>query len=224
MISENIYDLFNLPLSMVDQAELDELQNEANEIIPSQSNDEWSFPWGSKFSTSKLYRVLIGDHIIPNPILDIWKTCVVPRQKFFSWLLLNGKLNSKEMMLKKKNYVEFSECILCDTNILESIVHLFFECSFSQSFWWALGFEWNTNLDINSMITDAKTRYPMPFLVEIIIKGCWSLWDQRNSAIFRDTEPCIHRGITKFKLDFALSMHRAQPSLKEGMQSWLDTL
>jgi hypothetical protein len=62
------------------------------------------------------------------------------------------------MMLKKNFYVEFSECILCDTNILESIVHLFFECSFSQSFWWALGFEWNTDLDINSMITDAKNQ------------------------------------------------------------------
>jgi hypothetical protein len=102
MISENIYDLFNLPLSMVAQAELDDLQNEAHEMIPSQNNDEWSFSWGNKFSTSKLYRVLIGDHDIPNPILDIWKTCVVPRQKFFSWLLLNGKLNFKEMMLKKK--------------------------------------------------------------------------------------------------------------------------
>jgi hypothetical protein len=169
MINEDIYDLFNLPLSMVAQAELDELQNEVNEFIPSQSNDEWSFPWGNKFSTSKLYRVLIGDHIVPNPMLDIWKTCIVPRQKFFSWLLLNGKLNSKEMMLKKNFYVEFSECILCDTNILESIIHLFFECSFSQSFWWALGFEWNTDLDINSMITDAKTRYTMPFLMEIII-------------------------------------------------------
>jgi hypothetical protein len=42
---------------------------------------------------------------------------------------------------KEKNYVEYSECILCDTNIVESIIHLFFECSFSQSFWWALGFE-----------------------------------------------------------------------------------
>jgi hypothetical protein len=57
-----------------------------------------------------------------------------------------------------------------------------------------------------------------------LITGCWSLWDQRNSAIFRDIEPCIHRGIAKFKIDFALAMHRAKPSLKEGMQSWLDTL
>jgi hypothetical protein len=79
MINVDIYDLFNLPLSMVAQAKLDELQNEVNEFIPGQSNDEWSFPWGNKFSTSKLYRVLIGDHIVPNPILDIWKTCIVPR-------------------------------------------------------------------------------------------------------------------------------------------------
>jgi hypothetical protein len=72
------------------------------------------------------------------------------------------------------------------------------------------------------MITNAKTRYSMPFLMEIIITGCWSLWDQRNSVIF--IEPCVHRGISKFKVDFALAMHRAKPSLKEGMQSWLDTL
>jgi hypothetical protein len=39
-ISKNIYDLFNLPLSMVAQEELDELQNEAQEMNLSQSNDE----------------------------------------------------------------------------------------------------------------------------------------------------------------------------------------
>jgi predicted lactoylglutathione lyase len=77
---------------------------------------------------------------------------VIPRQKFFSWLLLNGKLNSKEMMLKKTNYVEFSECILCDTNTAKSIIHLFSECSFTQSFWWALGFEWNIDLDIDGAV------------------------------------------------------------------------
>jgi hypothetical protein len=109
MINEDIYDLFNLALLMEAQAELDDLQIEANDYTPSQSHDEWSFPWGNKFSTSKLYRVLIGDHIVPKPILDIWKTCIVPRQKFFSWLLLNGKLNSKEMMLKKNFYVEFTD-------------------------------------------------------------------------------------------------------------------
>jgi hypothetical protein len=37
-----------------------------------------------------------------------------------------------------------------------------------QSFWWALGIEWNTDLDIHDMIVNSKTRYAM----EIIITGC----------------------------------------------------
>jgi hypothetical protein len=60
--------------------------------------------------------------------------------------------------------------------------------------------------------------------VEIIILRCWSLWDQRNGAIFEDNMPCIQRCIIKFNLGFSLAMNRAKPSLKEGMQSWLDTL
>jgi hypothetical protein len=56
---------------------------------------------------------------------------VIPRRKFFAWLLLNGKLNSKEMTKKKNFFVEFSECTLCNSNTEESIVHLFFECSLS---------------------------------------------------------------------------------------------
>lgn len=51
-------------------------------------------------------------------------------------------------MVHKNFYVEFNDCILCDTCPMETQLHLFFECSFSQSFWWALGIEWNTDLDI----------------------------------------------------------------------------
>ena len=101
---------------------------------------------------------------------------------------------------------------------------LFFECSFSQSFWWAIGFDWNTDYDINNMIQEAKKRYTINFLMEILITGCWSIWDQRNYAIFNDNAPSIQRCIIRFKSFFQLSMHRAKPSLKEGMQSWLDTL
>jgi hypothetical protein len=41
---------------------------------------------------------------------------------------------------------------------MESSMHLYFECSFSQGFWWALGFEWNADLDINTMIMEARNR------------------------------------------------------------------
>ena len=100
---------------------------------------------------------------------------VIPRQKFFAWLLLNLKLNTKYHMIKKNFYVEFMNCCLCDICPEETLMHLLFGCTFSQSFWWALAIDWNTYFHLHQMITDAKTRYNLSFMMEIIITGCWSL-------------------------------------------------
>ena len=121
-------------------------------------------------------------------------------------------------------YVEFSDCILCDTFSEKTIFHLFFECSISQSFWWAIDIEWNSDMDLNSLIQDAKQRYPINFIMEILITGCWSIWDQRNSYIYRDIIPSNNSYLAHFKNSFVLIMHRATPSLKEGMQAWLNRL
>jgi hypothetical protein len=68
--------------------------------------------------------------------------------------------------------------------------------------------------------TDTHINFPM----EILITGCWSLWEQRNDAIFKGVYPNIQRCIIGFSTFFMHNMHRAKPSLKEGMQSWLHTL
>jgi hypothetical protein len=62
------------------------------------------------------------------------------------------------MMMKKDFYVKFSDCIICEECSQETTMHLFFECSSSQ--WWAVGFEWNSDLDINNMILEGRNRYP----------------------------------------------------------------
>jgi hypothetical protein len=66
--------------------------------------------------------------------------------------------------MKKKNYVECSNCILCDTCYQESVMQLFFEFSFGQSFWCAIGIEWNTDYDGNNMITESKEKVFNGFL------------------------------------------------------------
>jgi hypothetical protein len=103
-------------------------------------------------------------------------------------------------------------------------MHLFFECNFSQSFWWALNIEWDTDRDLHDMITDVKRRYSMDFIMEIIITGCWALWDQRNDMIFNHINHFVPSYIIKFKIYCSVILHRARPSLKEAMQAWLDTL
>jgi hypothetical protein len=101
---------------------------------------------------------------------------------------------------------------------MENLPHLFFQCDFNQRFWWALGVEWNTDLDIYNMINDDKDKYSQDFLMDILINGCLSLLEQRNDAILRDIYPSIPRCIIRFKYFFSMSIYKARPSLcKHGL-------
>jgi hypothetical protein len=55
-----------------------------------------------------------------------------------------------------------------------------------QSFWWALGIEWNIDLDIHDMIVNSKTRYAMDFIMEIIITG----WVFGNRGMMQYSRTC----------------------------------
>jgi hypothetical protein len=35
--------------------------------------------------------------------------------------------------------------------------------------------EWNTDMHIHDMIFEAKNWYSFPFIMEIMVTGCWSL-------------------------------------------------
>jgi hypothetical protein len=83
---------------------------------------------------------------------------------------------------------------------------------------------WDTDIDLHSMIIDAKHRYSLDFIMEIIITGYWAIWDHRNDYIFNQQNPSLVTCMIKFKIYCAVILHRARPSLKEGMRAWLDTL
>jgi hypothetical protein len=73
--------------------------------------------------------------------------------------MLQHRLNIKDIMKKKNFYVQFTDYALCDTYPKEDIIHLFYQCNFSQGFLWALGIEWNTDLNIYyDMIMDDNSR------------------------------------------------------------------
>jgi hypothetical protein len=94
--------------------------------------------------------------------------------------------------MKHKNFhVEFSDCVLCEVCPEEANMHLFFEYTFSQSFRWALGLEWNVDMSLYQMIDEAQQRLSLDFFMEVMVAGCWSIWDQRNDAIFNAKYPNV---------------------------------
>ena len=74
------------------------------------------------------------------------------------------------------------------------------------------------------MLIEAKNRSQNPFFKLSMIAVCWSIWNHRNKIIFdagiRDQETCFNF----FKVSVGDIRHRIKPSLKEGLQIWIDGL
>ena len=146
------------------------------------------------------------------------------KAKFFFWLLLLERLNTKDLMTRKHFYVEDVNCVLCTDDFNEDLIHLFFGCEFSKSFWESINYSWDIELELIEMLMEGKQRQNNICFREALLVGCWSIWNHRNKIIFDNEIFSLDRCLAMFKDSFSLIMCRAKPSLKEGMQQWLDTL
>ena len=153
----NFYEMFHLPMSSMAVQQ----SNEMLEIISNihQDNDNkdcWQFLWkGNKYSNRKIYLHLIGNPPKAAPPFQwIWKSCNLPKQKFFFWLLLLDRLNTRDLLIRKNFQIENRRCILCDDEPNEYLQHLFFECDFSRNFWAGIGMKWNTYLNTIEMLME----------------------------------------------------------------------
>ena len=126
--------------------------------------------------------------------------------------------------MRKNFYIEDSCCALCEEEPNEYLNHLFFSYDFSKNVWLNLNMEWNTDLNIDEMMIEAKNRTKLIGFEECIMAGCWSIWKHRNAIIFDNKTKDIAYCISCFKEHITIIIKKAKPSLKEGMQSWVDTL
>jgi hypothetical protein len=128
--------------------------------------------FGEKKYPSRKYYQMVFEHLQVHQILKaIWKTKCIPRIKFFLWLLLVDRLNTRTMLLRRNIHVASNEfCVLCDHSIPEDIDHLFFNCPFAIACWKKLGFQWNMSLTICDIIWEvAGCGSAQPFTLEFII-------------------------------------------------------
>jgi hypothetical protein len=98
---------------------------------------------------------------------------------FFAWLLLVDRLNTKTMLTRRNYSVGPNDhCLLCNDQVNEDIIHLFFHCTFASSCWQKLGITWSaaTNLHDGQEPGIASTS----FFIEIFIIATWEIWNQRN--------------------------------------------
>jgi hypothetical protein len=128
---------FRLPLSVQAATQLEELLNFLLDIDWDENgHDSWSFSWGNaKYSGKKAYTLLI-DAEQASPLFSwLWVSSNLGKHKFFLWLLLRDRINTRNLLRRKNMHLDYYTCVLCNQGQEESSFHLFFQCSFGQSCW-----------------------------------------------------------------------------------------
>lgn len=116
-------------------------------------------------------------------------------------------------------------CAICNINAEESIMHLLFECPFSQSCWWNLiGVSWNLVLPPLDMIIEARMKFGAAIFREVVISAGWCIWISRIGVLF-DNKPC---NITSWKIHFkeeiGLICIKAKPSRAGSLKLSLENI
>lgn len=100
---------------------------------------------------------------------------------------------TKEIM-QRRQFNCNGDCVLCESNQLESALHLFFQCGYSIRIWEGISAYLGTPILVNAGTVEliwersssrfrrsqmARNRWKIFFSA-----GCWAIWRQRNSIIF----------------------------------------
>jgi hypothetical protein len=150
---------------------------------------------------------------------------VTPRVKFFAWLILLDRLNTKSMLARRHFNVQPNcYCVLCNEGIKETIEHLFFECDFAKRCWSKLGINWTPDNDIHRRIEYTRQQSGYPFFMELFLIASWELWKVRNRLVFDGIQATFSLWLRNFKNEASLQAHRLGVDDRLAVCLWLDAL
>jgi hypothetical protein len=102
-IDQEVKRLFSLPLSTQAARQVEEIKQilEGREWDEN-THDSWSYTWGNHtYSSKKAYKLLIGDSEASPLFSWLWASSNLGKHKFFFWLLIRDRLNTRNMLRRK---------------------------------------------------------------------------------------------------------------------------
>jgi hypothetical protein len=188
--------------------------------------DVWVTKWQSGLYTSRMaYNENFKDIDPPVTFAWLWKAKCMPKIKFFMWLLLVDRLNTRGMLLRRNMHLEEGYCCaLCPLPVTETSLHLFFECSASVSRWYSIGIQWNIQQDVEQMILQQKNKFAGPFFLDLVMIAAWSIWKERNEYIFNHKPPSLNGWKRIFKTEVNLYLFRLPQHKRFLVMAWLNQI
>jgi hypothetical protein len=125
-------------MSAIARRELEAVNN--IRVVLSQNKDKHLCPFATsdgKLRTGPLYQLLVDAQGTYSPTSKfVWKNKAPPRVQFFTWLLIQGRVQCKANLLKK-HVVQEASCEVCGA-AEETATHIIFQYPFAQGFWQTL--------------------------------------------------------------------------------------
>ena len=128
---------------------------------------------------------MIGYQPAPPHFSWIWKSSCQSKQKFFFWLLLQDRLNTRNLLGRKNCQLPSYLCAVAEYNHEETLAHLCWSCPFAQECWDFICPSRTRNISVFEAFQDLKDKLNVPFFMEISILAAWGIWIVRNNKKFK---------------------------------------
>lgn len=215
------FELFHTPLSSQAFQKFQDLQVSNQAIQLSSFNDKWKYPWGNfSYSSIKMYKWCTSGEPAYPIFKKLWKNATMLKYKIFFWLLLHDRVNTRNLLHRKSFFLPSYSCELCHFDSEETTLHLFWDCPFALSCRDSIITHKNIGISVLDEIIFLTQALPTPIAMEIVIIGCWQLWMQRNSKIFKTQPPLVTSWRRLLKIDLLLVRHRVKRKFEDILWNW----
>jgi hypothetical protein len=222
---EDLSIMFQRPLSRVAFEEFNLLQDALRATSFSDRPDVWTYTWGERYTAAKFYQYIHSHMQAPKVYHWIWKSSCQMSIKFFVWMILKDRLNTRDMLQRRHwRVTDETHCVMCSLHAHEDRVHLFFECNFSQRVWNYLQIAWASGDDVQAIVQAAKASFGKPFFMEVVATACRQIWLLRNAKIFRHERPTFAKWKSNFVHNIFLLRYRIKAKYLDGFTEWINSL
>jgi hypothetical protein len=159
-------------------------------LDPSNNTLSWRWTPDGLYSCSSTYKFMHNGGVQSAYNQSVWKFRVPMKVRIFLWLLFRNQILTQEVLVKRGCTAD-EGCSYCNNNEIETRQHLFWECTYANSFWRGLTAELNlptmsgtTLINVwiwgrNRLTKQDKLRWDTTWAA-----GTWTLWKERNKRIF----------------------------------------
>lgn len=181
----------------IDTVNLEETEQQPPHFDPSAIDTIlWKWTASQEYTSKSAYGILTEGGLVLWRHRLLWKCKISPTVKLFAYMVLQGKLLTKDI-LRRRGMDILVSCAMCMNCPVESTLHLLYLCPYAVSVWFEVSQLLNKTIMHPAMTVQQIWEASWQKAAQqgdtnrkkwLLMFCCtsWEIWKQRNDAIFND--------------------------------------